>query len=474
MSLKCMDIYRGVEDVKFRRYSFLGATGLVFATVLSGCAVSANSDNASNSSSNTSQNGEASTSSQTTINFMFWGSNFEQQAQQQMARDFQKQNPSITVSTTIIPSDYQTKLNTLLAANQLPDTSYLDEGQAAVWGSEGHILNMAPYVAKYKQLQGWIPETKISWAPGKFTTMNTLETELLFYNPTLFKKAGVAVPPTDPGKAWTWSQFVAVAERLTVDDHGLHPNQKGFDPNHIVQYGVNIPIGGYTGWYPYLLSAGGDITNTKGTKYTMNSPQAVQTFQNLHDLIYKYHVMPSPADQSNLPADNVLLQTGKFGMVIDGQWNLLSFAQSHVNVGVAALPKIEKPADILFSGAGVIYSTTKHPDAAVKFDIFETNPLSPLVEGGLWMPVEEKYYSNKSLLNKWTNNSAHPSGYKTTVPDYVLHYDSGDPETIYKNWPQIDNVIEQKLSLIWDNKESVKSVLDQIGKQVQPLLQGKW
>lgn len=449
--------------MKKRLYSAAAAVTLVTLTGVSGCGQGQASSGSNNAGGQ-----------DTTISFMFWGSNFEQKGQAQAVSDFEKQNPNITVKTSIIPSDYQTKLNTLMASNQLPDTSYLDEGQAAVWGSEGHILNMAPYVKKYKQLQGWIPETKIYWAPGKFTTMNTLETELLYYNPTLFKKAGLATPPTDPSKAWTWSQFVQVAQELTVDDHGLHPNQPGFDPNHIVQYGINMPIGGLTGWYPYLLSNGGEITNANGTKYEMNSPQAVQAFQDIHDLIYKYHVMPTPANQSTLPATNVLLQTNKFGMVMDGQWNLLSFAQSHIQVGVAALPKIAKPADYLFSGAGVIYSSTKHPDAAVKFDIFETNPLSSLVTGGLWMPVEKDYYSNPKLLDKWTNNAAHPAGYKTTVPDYVLNYDSGDPETIYKNWPKIDSVIEQKLSLIWDNKQPVQQVLNEIGKQVQPLLQGKW
>ncbi|GMA61060.1 sugar ABC transporter substrate-binding protein [Alicyclobacillus fastidiosus] len=416
----------------------------------------------------------SSTGDSKSLQFMFWGSPFEKQIQTQQAAEFSKDNPGVTVTPQIIPSDYQTKLNTLMASGNMPDMSYLGSNQALIWGAQGHILNIAPYVKKDVELQNWLPEAYIYWAPGKYTNLSTLENENLYYNPSIFKKAHISPPPDLESKAWSWSQFVQVAEELTVDSNGKHPNDPGFNPNQIVQYGVNMPIeNNYDGWYNYLLSAGGSITNAAGTKYTMNSPAAVDAFQKLHDLIWKYHVMPTPSQSQNLPGTDQALQTGKYAMIMDGQWMLLDFNQEHLSFGIGVLPKIQKPVSFLFSGAQPIYSSTKNPDLAIKFLEFETNPLSQLVTQGLWMPLQKQYYTDPSLVKKWAYNSAHPEPqYQDAVINTVLNYSAPDPGNTLKNFSQIDTVIEQKLDLIWADKEPVQTVLDQIGSQVTPLLEG--
>lgn len=423
----------------------------------------------------TNVNSTAGNSNSNSLSFMFWGSPFEKNIQIQQAQEFSKQN-KVNVSAQIIPSDFQTKLNTLMASGNMPDMSYLGAGQALIWGQQGHILNLAPYEKKDPQLQGWLPESHVYWAPGKFTTLSTIEMETLYYNPSIFKKANIAPPPDNESNAWTWDQFVATAQALTVDKNGKHPNDPGFDPNHIVQYGVNMPIeDNYDGWYDYLLSSGGSITNAAGTKYTMNSPEAVRAFQDLHDLIWKYHVMPSPAQSKNLPGTDQALETGKYAMIMDGQWMLLDFNQQHIKFGIGVLPKIEQPANMLFSGAQPIYSNTKNPDAAVKFLEFEDQPTGQLVTNGLWMPLQQKYYTDPKLIKTWAYNSAHPEPqFKNAIIDSVINYGASDPGNILKNFPQIDNTIEQKLDLIWANQAPVKQVLDQIGQQVTPLLQGTY
>lgn len=409
-----------------------------------------------------------------TLTFEFWGSNFEQKAQQGMADQFMKAFPNVTVKPVIAPSNFQTKINALMAAHQLPDMSYLGGPQAQVWGQEGHIVNMAPYVKKIPALQNWIPETYLHWAPNAYTTLSTLENMSLYYNPTLFRKAKLAYPPAVGDKAWSWPEFVHIAQELTLDNHGLHPYQKGFDPMHITQYGVNIPVTWDLGWYPYLRSAGGHIVNANGTKYTMDSPQAVTAFQDLHDLIWKYHVAPTPTVQSTMPASSIILQTGQYAMTMDGQWNLLDFAQTHLKFGIGVLPKIVTPAVDVFSGATVIYSSSKNIADDIKYLEYESNPLSDLVKEGLWMPVRKQYYTNPKLLNEWTDNAAHPAEYKTAVAAYILKYSVGDPANKIKNFIKIDPIIEQNLDLIWQNKKPVKEVLVSIGKQIQPMLSGIW
>jgi multiple sugar transport system substrate-binding protein len=442
-----------------KRPIFFLVTVLLLGTLLVGC------------SSSTSGNASGGTKQ---LKFTFWGSAFEKQIQEQQAKDFSKQNPGVNVTAQIIPSDYQTKLNTLMASGNMPDMSYLDPGQALIWGQQGHILNLAPYLKTNPALDNWLPQGYIYWAPGKFTNLSTLEMETMYYNPALFKKAGITPPPDNQQNAWTWDQFVSVAEKLTIDSNGKHPTDPGFDPNHIVQYGINMPVEDWVdGWYSYLLSAGGDILDPTGTKYVMDSPAAIQCFQQLHDLIWKYHVMPTPAQTKNLPGTDQALATGKYAMIQDGQWMLLDFAQQHLKFNIGVLPSMGKPAAVLFSGAQPVFSSTKDPKDAIKFLEYETNPESQLVKQGLWMPLQKKYYTDPKLIKTWAYNSAHPEpNYQNAIIDTALNYGHKDPADYIKNWPKIDSVIEQKLDLIWSNQGSVPDVLKSIGPAVTPLLQG--
>ncbi len=59
------------------------------------------------------------------LKFMYWGSNDEKQAMEKMIQSFNASHPNIRVKGEHVPGDYTTKINTLMAANQLPDIAYL-------------------------------------------------------------------------------------------------------------------------------------------------------------------------------------------------------------------------------------------------------------------------------------------------------------------------------------------------------------
>lgn len=413
---------------------------------------------------------------QVTLEFSNWEDVTANKAMQAMIQSFEAYHPGITVKDLNIPNNYDTKMNTLMAAGQLPDVGYLNEPMAFQYATEGKLVNLAPYFKLYPDLKNRLPQTFYWYAPGKtFGTNTGVEIETMFYNKSLFQKQHVALPPADAAHAWTWDQFIKTAEAMTLDSNGKHPNQAGFNPTHIVQYGVSISVGWYFGWYPFLLSAGGSITNANGTKATINSPQAVKAFQMLHDLMYKYHVMPTPTQQGNLPGTNVELQTGKVAMVVDGQWSLIDVSATHMDFGMAVLPKIGAATTVLVGAPTVVFNTTKNIKAAIELYLYHNDPrYVPMYKDGLWMPLELKYYTDPKYIKQWTDNPAHPPEYKTAVIDYTLHNAAPGPIYSIKNWTKIDTIIEQNLSLIWSDKKPVKEVLDSIQKQIQPQLQGVW
>jgi multiple sugar transport system substrate-binding protein len=406
---------------------------------------------------------------------MYWGSAFEKAAMEKMLKAFEESHPKIKIKAEHVPGDFTTKINTLMASNELPDISYLGEGLALKWAADGKVLDMTPFMEQYPELAGRLKQSYYYFAPNKTIGTNTAgEMISLYYNKDLFKEAGLELPPTKGGNAWTWEQFVDVAKKLTKDKNGKTANEPGFDPKSIVQFGISLPTWA-AGWYPFLISNGADITNEDGTKYALNSPEAVEVFQRLQDLMYKDHVAPTATQQQNMPGTNVRLQTKKVAMAIDGQWALLDFASTKMNFGLGVLPKFKEPKTMFLGAPTVIYANTKHPKEAMEFYLYHNNVEQvDLYKQGLWMPLEEKYYTNQESIDLWTKNDAHPAEYKEAVIDYTLQYSTRSPSYSLKNYSEIDPKISSALDKIWTNKEPAQKVLDDLAKVIQPLLQGKY
>ncbi len=73
---------------------------------------------------------------------------------------------------------------------------------------------------------------------------------VLYYNPTLFDRAGLHYPPQkfdEPylmpdgsSVEWNYDTLATLASLLTLDENGNNATSSQFDPEHIVQYGVNF------------------------------------------------------------------------------------------------------------------------------------------------------------------------------------------------------------------------------------------
>lgn len=410
-----------------------------------------------------------------TLRFMFWGSVFEKQAIEAMARKFEAENPGIKIKTEHVPNDYGTKMNTLIAAGQEPDIAYMGFGDALPLAQKGKLLDLTSYAKQNPELGQRIPELYGYFAPGKTIGTSTAgESMQLFYNKQMFKDVGVAPPPVTAANAWNWDQFVGVAKKLTLDRSGKNASQAGFDPKNIKQYGVSFGTW-WAVWLPLLASNGAAITDASGTKYAMNSPEAVEVFQKLQDLIYKDHVAPTPTQMATFPITAQQLQTKRVAMVIDGQWSLLDMAASKVNFGMGVLPKFKTPKTAILGAGTVIFASTKNKEAALKFYLFHNDPGKvDLFKQGLWMPLQKKYYTDPALIKSWTQNDVHPPEFKTAVIDYVMQNAIKQPDASLKNWAKLDPAITSGLDPLWQGKQSAKATLDALAPKVQPLLQGLW
>ncbi|WP_241674847.1 ABC transporter substrate-binding protein [Paenibacillus luteus] len=460
-----------------RRKWFFLLLAVLFA-VLSACSSNSSNNEATSSPSDSQTPAETSEAPKETVKlkFMYWGSTDEKKAMEQMIKSFNESHPHIQVTGEHVPGDYNTKMNTLMAANELPDVAYLGDGLTNKWGSEGKLLDFSQYYDKYPELQNKLKASYLFTEPGKaVANFTALEIMVLYYNKDIFAEAGVSLPPSDPTQAWTWDEFVSVAKKLTKDNKGRNAEDPNFDAKNIDTYGFSF--GTDRGTYgPLLESNGGGILDESGKSYALNEPESVEVFQKLQDLIYIHHVSPNLIQQQNMPDNHVRLQTRKVAMVLDGTWALLDLTNNKkLNYGIGVLPKLKEPKTVILAGTTVVFNSTKHPAEALEFYLYHNDPNQvDLYRTGLWMPTEEKYYTEEAAIKQWTDNPAHPPDFQQAGIEYTKGYAVKSPSTAIKNWPEINSKLTPGLDLIWTNKKTAQEALDELKPQIEPLIQGEY
>src|SRR5580765_298827 len=132
---------------------------------------------------------------------------------------------------------------------------------------------------------------------GKMYGMPDLSSaRAMFYNKTLFTKAGIAAPPK------TWAEFEADAKKITALGGG--------DIGYGLPLGPEEAQGEFSIW---LFNNGGDW-KTDG-KWTINSPQNVETLTFLKSLATQKLTQNNPGKTNRQDAFD-LFASGKVGMVV--------------------------------------------------------------------------------------------------------------------------------------------------------------
>jgi multiple sugar transport system substrate-binding protein len=408
-----------------------------------------------------------------------WGSDIEKQNVQAAVATFNEgRNPKATYQ--FIPNDgYETKMNTLIAANKLPDLSYQGEGLAMRLGSQGKLANVLSFRDEYPLLKDLLPTVVHQWAEGEGLTQLAVEMMMLWYNVDLLKTAGVPTPPATAAQAWTWDEFVQHADRLTIDANGRHPSETGFDTKRVRQFGTLAPTG-WPAFFPLLKSNGADLVDADGKNFVLDTPEAIGVLSRIHDLMYVHRVAPTPTQYKTFASAFTagLLADRRVAMVLDGQWNLLDLGQMNLNYSLGVLPRFVEPKTVNLCNALVMSATSKNPDQAIELLLHLADPTkNDLYAKGLWMPLQKKYYTDPAAVASWTDNEVHPQEYKTAALDYLLEH--GEPEPAYRvrNWDRISNLFGADLdgyfaNAVANSEPELRKVLQRAKAKVQPLLQG--
>lgn len=455
----------------------LAAIVMLSLITLSACD-GTNKDVPSTGTTGTESSGGTSADERIRITYAQWGNETETAACQAVADKFNAQQDKIYVEVLKIDYDnYIAKLNTMATAGKLPDTAIMSEAGVLTFAKNGLLYDISEMYEENEAKPLDCITFKNNGTPVAYSAAN--EVLNIWYNIDLLKevceKQGLDInqftPPAKAEDAWSWDEFVRVAQTLTIDVNGRNALDPNFDPNNVDIYGccVNILPWQLEVW---CLSNGGGFFNKDGTECIINQPEAVEALQAIADLSLKYHCAPPVSTAAT--ALSTSLGTEKIVMATDGAWNVGTYLGPDANFeyGVGVLPYFKEKVTICTGGPNVVFATTKHPEEAMtwlKWYYQEENSWD-LIENGTWMPILESWYTNSELTDKWINNKNYPEAgmYKSAVVDYAFN-NAVSTAWYYVSGTDVFNAaLDTAMSYVWTGdmtaREAINKYYDELNR----------
>ena len=372
----------------------------------------------------------------------------------QLAKNFEATNPDVKVTFTVIPATaYSQKVQTMIAGGKAPDIFNGGDVQIPNYVAKKYVLDLKPYVDREDyDLSGFYPEIidNLTYEGQLVGLTDNYDTQVMYYNADLFKKAGVEEPTSD----WTWDDFLVAARKLTSGEGSAK------------QYGA-VYDNWFAPYYDQIWANGGEPFPENGSRCGFSSPEAVKAFTQIQDL-YKEGLSPTPSAFSANGSEQQFL-SGRIGMLIgNGRWSAYTFKDvKKFTWKVAPLPKGDKGrASFFHISMFAIPRTSKNPEAAFAFlkYMVSEDGIKAGLDNMQGIPARKAIAESDSFKNAAINvehNAVQP--FTDSLPT-VRRAPS------LTNFSEVNDTVTAKLDPIWNLKASPAEVLPGVCAAVEPKL----
>lgn len=389
------------------------------------------------------------------LTMTLWGdANYQKMAEEIVALH-QKKFSNVEVEIMVIPfSEYSKKLSIMNAAGSSPDVAWLASEMTTVFMDSNNLLDISAiekdkefdindishatlsHVRKGKKLYG----VSTNAAPG-----------IIFFNKTLFKEKGLKTPlELAKEKKWTFEQMLSSAQAITDSSQGI--------------FGVRLARD-WKSWPDTLVDLfwayGADILSKNNQKFALNSSKGAAALQYFSDLMFKHKVHPKPGEQTSFESGKVAMYRDKFGYV-------RKLANVKFDWDIAPLPLGPKSEAPIWVGASCysVFKDSKNPKEAMELVKTITGKQGQIIATRLIPPSRKSVQQSDVFLKAQSLPTA--EAIKISIIDKL----SGPsrPFVTPQNWPLIEAGIQSGLDELFSEKADVKSVLQKMQKEVEPLL----
>lgn len=262
----------------------------------------------------------------------------------------QRHAKEFRVEPVVIPGDYPSKIDTMMAGKLAPDLFLLSQETMASYAAIGATMDLDARIKADKRLDlaDYYPAgLETARYKGHFYGLPwVMMPVVLYYNRTLFDREKLAYPD----RSWDWARFREAAIKLTKREVDGTATQWGFLQGT---------------WPPFQIwiwQNGGDVLAADNRTPTFDDPKTVEALAFERKLAVEDRVTPTLATISQDGA-NELFKSGKVAMFYGGAADDFDRTEG-LSVGVAELPRGKRRATFSWTADLVISTQTRHPDLA--------------------------------------------------------------------------------------------------------------
>ncbi|GAA3104664.1 ABC transporter substrate-binding protein [Pseudonocardia yunnanensis] len=424
------------------------ACGALVAGALSGC-----------SSSQSSSTGTAANPEQLTMAIAWTGT--QAAGIPPLLKIYNQEHPN--VHWNLVENVNEQKLLAEEAAGDAPSVAMLDTTDlVASMATSGAILPLQSYISSSKlDVNEFTPASLYSnsYLGAQYALPFFEDTYALYYNKTLFAKAGIAQPPT------TLSELAADAGKLSITGPDGQYTQLGFEPTMPKQL-EGYMFGG--NW----ADASGQVTATnpltvKGAQWIVDTekqldPSKVQRFM---------------AGSSGAVSTLDPFASGKVAMDVSGEWFMPTILQQSPNMDFGVAPIPYPDGEPQYSGTGsvggnplVVLKGTQDADAA--WNLIDWLATTGQEIATKTPPVYHDIYSVPALKSLVSNAQLAP----TPQMAFFWQYSGGKNIHPFPPVPGATTYLNAITSAVQQAQltpTSVSSALQQVQSQYGPLVAGQ-
>jgi multiple sugar transport system substrate-binding protein len=414
----------------------------------------------------------------------------QQEVQQQVVEEFNATHDDIELVLNVAASydAGRDTLSTLIAAGTPPDII----GPVGVGGSNAYadqFLDLSPLVdAAGYDLSVYDPALVDLYRSGDalYGIPFAVFPVVTYYNRDLFDEAGLEYPPQEfdapyvmPDGSevpWNYDTVAEISKILTVDGNGNDATSADFDPENIVQMGVNFQFAAmrliWTDLQPASLY---DAENNEIT-FPDEWREATQWY---YDRLWVDHTTPNATygASEQFGAGNIF-QSGNLGMAITPTWYTCCLGESVGNFewDFAVVPQsfdgeyhVAVDADTFR-----IHEGTQHPEEAFEVLSYLLNDAAPQLTA-----VYGAFPANPAFTETWINSKSeqYDWGINWDVIDASLAYANPNElhhEANLPNWQQVNDRLQAFVTLLLSDTGAdvdINAELDTVVADLQTIIE---
>lgn len=291
-----------------------------------------------------------------TLSVQIWDS-YQEPGINEILKDFTAKTGIKTKLTVVSWQEYWTALEAGAQGGALPDVFWMHSNESYRYMSNNMLLDLTDKIKESSEIKMEnYPESiwgLYTLQDKNYAIPKDIDTIALWYNKALFDEANVPYPTSD----WTWDDFGEAAKKLTNAEKG--------------QYGMAIRNdNNQAGYYNMIYGNGGYIISDDKKKSGWDDPKTVEAMEQLESWIKDGSM--TPLESMSVNGEEVLFQTGKAAMVLQGSWMISLYKGNDYvlqNCDLVELPKNKNTGKrvSLYNGLGWAASAnTKHKEEAWK------------------------------------------------------------------------------------------------------------